>query len=149
MAEYNQRFKSYEEWVNKAPSWLTRNPSYDAKNFRPICFDSIGEICRTGKDFMRARDRGTFPVHWVWPNQIPGFVLPKVKNNNDPYHLSDEEQKYLDAIDDEAMRVGYTDGESLTASTGPEPWLEAWRQDPTLTAEEQVAEEINAARAAI
>lgn len=58
------------------------------------------------------------------------------------------EQQYLDAIDAEAVRVGYMpEGESLVSSTGPEPWLEAWRDDPTLTAEEQVENEIDAARA--
>lgn len=56
------------------------------------------------------------------------------------------DQQYLDAIDAEAVRRGYMPvGESLVENTGPEPWLEAWRDDPTLTPEEQVAEEISAA----
>ena len=24
---------------------------------------------------MRARDEKTFPVHWIWPDQIGGIVL--------------------------------------------------------------------------
>ena len=60
------------------------------------------------------------------------------------------EQQYLDAIDAEAVRVGYMpQGESLVGITGPEPWLEAWREDPTLTAEEQVEAEVQAARESI
>lgn len=57
------------------------------------------------------------------------------------------EQQYLDAIDAEAVRVGYMPkGESLISQAGPEPWLEAWREDPDLTPEEQVEAEIQAAR---
>lgn len=58
--------------------------------------------------------------------------------------MTDEE--YLEAIDREAIRRGYIHaGESLVGVTGPEPWLEAWRDDPTLTPEEQVVKEIMAA----
>ncbi len=56
------------------------------------------------------------------------------------------DQEYLDAIDAEAVRRKYMpEGESLVEQTGPEPWLEAWRDDPTLTPAEQVAEEISCA----
>lgn len=68
MAEHNQRFETFDEWVNKASSWLTRHPEYSPahqRDFRAICFDSKGRICRMGSDFMKAE----FPVHWVWPDQ--------------------------------------------------------------------------------
>lgn len=50
------QFDSFEQWVNKAASWL-----------RPImrgyiCIDSANRVCHIGKQFMRARDEGTFPV---------------------------------------------------------------------------------------
>ncbi len=70
MAEHDQRFNSFQEWVNKAESWLTRHSLYDGKDFRALCFDTKGRICRIGKDFMLARDEGTFPVRWIWPDQI-------------------------------------------------------------------------------
>lgn len=58
-----------------------------------------------------------------------------------------DDKQYIEAIDAEAVRVGYCEpGESLVAMTGPEPWLEAWREDPTLTPAEQVEAEIQAAR---
>lgn len=58
--------------------------------------------------------------------------------------MTDDE--YLAAIDAEAIRRGYMpEGHSLVAATGPECWLMAWREDPTLTPEEQVAEEIHCA----
>lgn len=52
-------FRSFTEWVNKARSWFRtcRVPSCDT-----VCIDAKGRICRTGKQFMRARDDGAFPV---------------------------------------------------------------------------------------
>lgn len=56
------------------------------------------------------------------------------------------EAEYLDAIDAEAIRGEYiAEGESLTSETGADCWLDSWAQDPTVTPEEQVAEEIQAA----
>ncbi len=56
------------------------------------------------------------------------------------------EQEYLDAIDAEAIKRGYiAEGESLVSETGPNCWLGEWFHDPTLTPEEQVADEIQAA----
>lgn len=69
MAEHNQRFDTFEQWCNKAPSWLTRHAAYDQISFRAICFDDHGRYCREGADFERAHDQGTFPVHWMWPDQ--------------------------------------------------------------------------------
>lgn len=66
MAEHNQQFDTFLEWVNKAPSWLTRRGS----EIRAICYDTKGRVCRIGGDFMRARDEDAFPVRWVWPDQV-------------------------------------------------------------------------------
>jgi hypothetical protein len=53
------------------------------------------------------------------------------------------DQEYIDAINAESLRRGYTEKYSpLTEWTGPEPWLEAWREDPTLTPAEQVEAEM-------
>ena len=71
MAEHNQRFDSFAQWVNKASSWLTRHPEYtpDSLFFRALCLDSLGRPCSCGRDFMRARDEGTFPIYWRWPGE--------------------------------------------------------------------------------
>jgi len=54
-----------------------------------------------------------------------------------------KDQEYIDTINAESLRRGYTDKDSpLTGWTGPEPWLAAWHEDPTLTPEEQVEAEI-------
>lgn len=84
-----QRFNSFEHWVNHATSALTNHPSYNntehgdkkgwrGHHFTAICFDTKGRICRQGSDFMRARDENTFPVYWVWPDQIPELMLAHV-----------------------------------------------------------------------
>jgi hypothetical protein len=53
------------------------------------------------------------------------------------------DQEYIDAINAESLRRGYTEKDSpLTGWTGPDPWLEAWREDPTLTPAEQVEAEM-------
>jgi hypothetical protein len=42
-----------------------------------ICFDSLGRHCTCGADFMRARDENTFPVRWLWPNEVGQVVLER------------------------------------------------------------------------
>lgn len=77
----NQRFDTFDQWVNRARSWLTSHPQYNntelgdkkgwrGSHFTALCFDSLGRRCRCGEDMMRARDEGAFPVWWIWPDQI-------------------------------------------------------------------------------
>lgn len=49
-------FGSFEEWVNKAASWIGGT--------NPLCADAKGRVCEMGQDFMRARDEGAFPVRF-------------------------------------------------------------------------------------
>ena len=81
MAEHNQRFDSFQEWVNKASSWLTRHPRYNntengetkgwrGRHFTAMCFDSKGRRVCNGGDFMQADAEGAFPVYWIWPDQL-------------------------------------------------------------------------------
>jgi hypothetical protein len=85
MSEHNQQFDSFEQWVNKASSWLTRHHEYyDAEHskakgwagyhFTAMCFDAKNRRCRNGGDFMRARDENAFPVRWIWPDQLPAML---------------------------------------------------------------------------
>lgn len=77
----DQRFDTFEQWVNRASSWLTCHHKYNntehgekkgwrGSHFTALCFDSLGRRCESGKDMMRARDEGAFPVWWIWPDQI-------------------------------------------------------------------------------
>ncbi len=58
-------FTSYQQWVNKAASWLGGKRSDGARHsprFEGVCVDARGRVCANGGDFMRARDDGSFPV---------------------------------------------------------------------------------------
>jgi hypothetical protein len=73
MAEFNQQFDSFQEWVNKGTSWLTRHPLYsreDWRHFTAICYDTKGHRVTCGGDFQSASDEGAFPVRWIWPDQV-------------------------------------------------------------------------------
>ena len=52
-------FSSFVQWVNKAGSWYSQ---YNANKTNSITIDAVGRICMIGKQFMIARDEGTFPV---------------------------------------------------------------------------------------
>lgn len=47
-----KRFISFQQWVDKAASWVNGG----------VCLDSAGFILNNGSDFARARDEGRFPV---------------------------------------------------------------------------------------
>lgn len=71
MAEHNQQFDTFVEWKNKASSWLTRRWRWeDDYENRAVCFDAQGRVCSRGGHFMRADQENTFPVRWLWPEQI-------------------------------------------------------------------------------
>ena len=59
VGEFLFEFSSFERWVAKAAGWFT---SAGVRSDDCICVDSVGRICTCGKQFMRARDEGTFPV---------------------------------------------------------------------------------------
>jgi len=81
MSLTTQYFDSFDQWVSRASSWLTCHSDYNDgsvnhyNRFTAICFDTKGRICRIGADFMRARDEGTFPIRWIWPDQVPELAL--------------------------------------------------------------------------
>ena len=86
IAVEGQSFGTFDDWVNNATRQLTAHPEYnetslgDGKGWRgyhftALCFDQKGKLLRNGGHFMRARDEGTFPVWWVWPDQIPTLLM--------------------------------------------------------------------------
>lgn len=54
--QHDGQFHSFEEWVNKACSWIGGT--------NPVCFDAKDRICAIGRDFMLARDEDAFPVRF-------------------------------------------------------------------------------------
>jgi len=51
------QFDSFQQWVNKAQSWLY---GYKIKDI--IALDTKGRECTSGKDMQLARDENAFPV---------------------------------------------------------------------------------------
>jgi len=79
-----QKFDTFNDWVNNASRKLAYNcrdeklrQYYETppEDERAICYDTKGRRCFIGKHFMRARDEGTFPVHYIWPEQIIALAL--------------------------------------------------------------------------
>lgn len=77
----DQKFETFDQWVSRASSWLTSHPQYNntehseargwrGHHFTALCFDSAGRRCTHGEHFRRAQEEGTFPVWWIWPDQI-------------------------------------------------------------------------------
>jgi hypothetical protein len=49
-------FTTFQEWVNKATSWIGGT--------NPLCADAKNRICTRGADMQRAHDEGAFPVRF-------------------------------------------------------------------------------------
>ena len=59
VGEYLFEFSSFEHWVAKASGWFHRSRMKPGES---IGIDTAGRICPTGKQYMRARYEGTFPI---------------------------------------------------------------------------------------
>jgi len=82
-----QSFSSHADWVNRATEKLTRHPEYNntehngpasgwrGYHFTAMCFDQKGRRCRNGSDFDRATKDGSYPIWWVWPDQIAALII--------------------------------------------------------------------------
>lgn len=96
----DQYFASFQQWVNKAASWLTRHPDYNntehgapgwrGTHFTALLFDQKGRRMHNGGDMKRAEEEGAFPVWWIWPDQIVGLIQPQ--QGNVPGAMLQEEQ---------------------------------------------------------
>lgn len=58
------QFDTFDDWVNHASRALTGFTGSVGEEIKAICVDSFGRRCHVGKDFMRARDEGAFPVRY-------------------------------------------------------------------------------------
>ena len=76
-----QSFSCQQDWINRATRYLTGHPHYNntehgenkgwrGAHFTALCFDQAGNRMRNGGDFQRATDDDTYPVWWIWPDQI-------------------------------------------------------------------------------
>lgn len=85
VAVEGQSFSCHQDWVNRATRRLTSHPSFNntehgetkgwrGEHFTALCFDQAGRRMRNGGDFMRATKEGTYPVWWIWPDQIVALL---------------------------------------------------------------------------
>jgi len=86
-----QSFANHGSWIVYATRKLTSHPEYNdtahggppkgwrGYHFTALCFDQKNRRCRNGGDFQRAEEDGSFPVWWVWPDQIAELINPKGK----------------------------------------------------------------------
>jgi hypothetical protein len=87
----NQFFSNHQEWINTATRRLTSHSEYlntehsgpakgwRGSHFTAFCFDQKGRRCRNGGDMRRADEDGSFPVWWVWPDQLAELIMGKVE----------------------------------------------------------------------
>lgn len=86
-----QSFSCEQDWINRATRALTSHPSYlntehgdrsgwRGPHFTAICFDQAGNRMRNGGDFQRATDDATYPVWWIWPDQIEAAIRRATSN---------------------------------------------------------------------
>lgn len=52
-------FEDYQDWVDSATGRFRMHAVSSANTY---CLDYRNRLCEIGKDFMRARDEGTFPI---------------------------------------------------------------------------------------
>lgn len=60
------QFHTFDDWVNHATRRLTGRTGSCGEQVSAMCVDAKGRRCNIGKDFMRARDEGAFPVYYFW-----------------------------------------------------------------------------------
>jgi hypothetical protein len=52
-------FRDFDDWCNTARWQFEREGMHSVD---ALCVDAKGRVCTKGKEFMRARDDGAFPV---------------------------------------------------------------------------------------
>ena len=101
-----QSFSSEQDWINRASRVLTCHPDYnntehgEAKGWRgphftAMSFDQAGRRVRNGADFKRATDQATYPVWWIWPDQIADIIAKATAGetrNAEPIHRRDGDE---------------------------------------------------------
>lgn len=53
------RFNKFSDWINSAGSLFE---IAELRGADALCVDAKGRVCLRGKEFMRARDDGSFPI---------------------------------------------------------------------------------------
>jgi hypothetical protein len=83
---FEGEFKSFEQWVSKASSWITKDA---------LCVDAKGRICQLGKDFKRAQEERAFPVRFFYDMQVSAEPVPAFEPKIED---TDSARRYLQAF---------------------------------------------------
>jgi hypothetical protein len=59
-------FRDFQDWANFAHKRLTVAYDSAGQKLPAICVDTLGRRCHNGRDMMRARDEGAFPVRYFF-----------------------------------------------------------------------------------
>ncbi len=76
--EPDGQFDNFQQWVNKATSWIG--------GMNSACYDAQNRRCRIGKDFMIARDEDAFPIRF-WHGE-GGQTKAEQKKSQKAYHAT-------------------------------------------------------------
>lgn len=112
-----QSFRCQQDWINRAPHVLTRHPQYHntehdgpakgwrGAHFTTMCFDQLGRRVRNGGDFQRAEDDATYPVWWIWPDQIAELLMTKsVADATHEQAIAEAERRGAERMRERAVR---------------------------------------------
>lgn len=131
MAEHDQQFDFYQQWVNKGSVWLSRRGA----NVHAVCHDRLGRLCHDYLTFTAAKDSNAFPVRWFWPEQI----VFRLTSHDAELAAA---RAIVRALIDDAMPFNWHEHDDLSPGVAP-----AWRaaltyvgEDPNAVIAEQRAE---------
>jgi len=69
----SQQWDTYEDWLSSIgfTPWRPNASDGDGPpNVEAMALDDRNRPCLNRADFQRARDEGTFPVRWLWPEDV-------------------------------------------------------------------------------
>lgn len=72
--KWEGQFDTFEKWVARAHILLPGRKGSVGQDLPAICVDALGRRCHVGKDFMRARDEGAFPVRFFWECEAADLI---------------------------------------------------------------------------
>lgn len=82
------QFNTYDDWLNNATQYLAGRKGSVGQDVPAICVDTLGRRCHVGKDFMRARDEGTFPVRYFWDCEADSYTCGVCKTTDRTLHMT-------------------------------------------------------------
>ncbi|MVA23187.1 hypothetical protein V6582_17810 [Agrobacterium vitis] len=86
------QFDTFNDWVDHAQRALTGFKGSVGEELKPICIDNVGRRCNVGKDFMRARDEGAFPVRYFVEMEPRAVIAVECGGEAPPVYVVEMEE---------------------------------------------------------